>query len=65
MAAALAQLGRLDEAHSAVKAGLALNPAFTIARARTAWTAFSDDRTYRAQLERNLERIRKAGTPEQ
>ena len=39
LAAALAQLGRLDEAHSAVKAGLALNPAFTISRARAAWTA--------------------------
>ena len=34
LAAALAQLGRLDEARSAVKAGLALNPAFTISRAR-------------------------------
>ena len=34
LAAALAQLGRLDEAHSAVKAGLALNPTFTISRAR-------------------------------
>ena len=30
LAAALAQLGRLDEARSAFKAGLALNPAFTI-----------------------------------
>ena len=34
LAAALAQLGRLDEAHSAVKAGLALNPTFAISRAR-------------------------------
>ena len=33
LAAALAQLGRLDEALSAVKAGLALNPDFTISRA--------------------------------
>ena len=39
LAAALAQLGRLDEARSAVKAGLALNPTFTISRARAAWTA--------------------------
>jgi hypothetical protein len=30
----LAQLGRLGEARSAVKAGLALNPAFSISRAR-------------------------------
>ena len=36
LAAALAQLGRLDEARSAVKAGLALNPTFTISRARAA-----------------------------
>ena len=46
LAAALAQLGRLDEAHSAVKAGLALNPTYTISRVRAAWTAMSDDPTY-------------------
>ena len=33
LAAALARLGRLDEANSAVKAGLALNPSFTVSRA--------------------------------
>ena len=65
MAAALAQLGRLDEARSAVKAGLALNPAFTISRVRAAWTAMSDDPTYLAQRERILDGMRKAGVPEQ
>jgi tetratricopeptide (TPR) repeat protein len=35
-AAALAQFGRPDEAHSAVKAGLALNPTFAISSARAA-----------------------------
>ena len=65
LAAALAQLGRLDEARSAVKAGLALNPAFTISRARAAWTAMSDDPTYLAQLEPILEGLRKAGLPEE
>ena len=65
LAAALAQLGRLDEACSAFKAGLALNPAFTIARARDAWTAMSGDPTYLAQTERILEGMRKAGVPEQ
>ena len=50
LAAALAQLGRLDEARSAVKAGLALNPSFSISRARAAWTARSDDPTYLAEL---------------
>ena len=65
LAAALAQLGRLDEARSAVKAGLALNPTFTISRARAAWTAMSDDPTFLAQLEPILDGMRKAGVPEQ
>jgi TolB-like protein/class 3 adenylate cyclase len=65
LAAALTQLGRLDEARSALKAGLALNPAFSISRARAAWTAMSDDPTYLAQLEPIFEGLRKAGGPEQ
>ena len=65
LAAALAQLGRLDEARSAVRAGLALNPSFTISRARANWTAMSDDPTYLAQNERFYEGMRKAGVPEQ
>ena len=65
LVAALAQLDRLDEAHAAVKAGLALNPAFTISRARAAWTAQSDDPTYLAGLEPVFEGMRKAGVPEQ
>jgi hypothetical protein len=65
LAAALAQLGRLDEAHSAVKAGLALNAAFSISRVRAAWTAMSDDPTYLAQLEPVFEGMRKAAVPEQ
>jgi hypothetical protein len=54
LAAALAQFGRLDEARSAAKAGLAVNPAFTVSRTHRAWTAMSDDTTYLAQLERRL-----------
>jgi TolB-like protein/class 3 adenylate cyclase/Tfp pilus assembly protein PilF len=65
LGAALAQLGRLDEAHSAVKAGLALNPTFSISRTRAAFTAMSDDPTYLAQLEPILEGVRKAGLPEE
>jgi TolB-like protein/class 3 adenylate cyclase/Flp pilus assembly protein TadD len=66
LAAALAHLGRTDEAHSAVKAGLALDPAFTIARLRAAWTAMSDNPTFLAQLgEQIFEGMRKAGVPEQ
>ena len=65
LAAALAHLGRLDEAHSAVKAGLALDPAFSISRARAARTARTDDPTYLAQLGPIFEGMRKAGVPEQ
>ena len=65
LAACLALLGRLDEAHSAAKAGLALNPNFTISRARADWTAWSDNPTYLAGLERICEDLRKAGVPEQ
>jgi len=65
MGAALAQLGRLEEAHSAVKAGLAFNPTFAISRARAAWTTMSDDPTYLAGLERINDGLRKAGVPEQ
>ena len=64
LAAALAQLGRLDEAHSAVKAGLALDPNFTVSRTRASWAAMSDDPTYLAQIELYLEGLRKAGVPE-
>jgi TolB-like protein len=62
---ALALLGRLDEARSSVRAGLALNPFFTISSARTTWTTMSDDPTHLAQLERLLEGGRMAGVPEQ
>jgi TolB-like protein/class 3 adenylate cyclase len=65
LAAALAQLDRLDEAHSAVKAGIAINPSFTVSRARVNWTALSDDPTYLAQLEPIFDGLRKAGVPEQ
>src|SRR3984885_1344093 len=65
LASALALLGRLDEAHSAIRAGLALNPTFSIARARAARTARSDNPTYLAQLERILDGMGIAGVPEQ
>ncbi len=61
---ALANLGRLDEARSAIQAGLTLNPAFAISRARAFWTAQSDDPTYLAQLEPIFDGLRKAGLPE-
>jgi TolB-like protein/Tfp pilus assembly protein PilF len=61
---ALAHLGRLDEAHSTVKTGLALNPTFTVSRARAAGTAMSDDPIYLARFQPILEGLRKAGVPE-
>jgi TolB-like protein len=64
LAAALAQLGHLDEARSAVKASLALNP-FSVSRARALWTARSDDPTYLAGIESILDGLRKAGLSEQ
>jgi tetratricopeptide (TPR) repeat protein len=65
LGAALAHLGRLDEAHSAMKAGLALDPTFTVSRAHAGRTARSDHPTYLAGLEPILEGLRKAGLPEQ
>jgi TolB-like protein len=65
LAAALGQLGRLEEAHSAAKGALAINPAFTISRARVFAAAMSDDKTYLAQTELLLDGLRKAGLPEE
>ena len=61
-AAGLAQLGRLDDAHSAVNAGLTLNPTFAVSRFRAA--VGSDNATFLAQRERLYEGMRKAGVPE-
>jgi tetratricopeptide (TPR) repeat protein len=63
LAAALAQLRRLDEARSAVEAGLALYPAYSISRSRAARTAQSDDPTFLAGLETIYDGLRKAGVP--
>ena len=63
LAACLAHLGRLDEARQEVKAGLAVNPKFTIARCRAGFE--SDNAVFLAQRERMIEGLRKAGVPEQ
>ena len=65
LATVFARLGRLQEARSEAQAGLALNPALTVSRARAAWTAMSNNPTYLAQLESVFEGLRKAGVPEQ
>ena len=62
LAVALAHLGRLDEARSALQAGLALDPTFTISRFRA--RASSDNPTYLTQRERIRDGMRKAGLPE-
>jgi tetratricopeptide (TPR) repeat protein len=62
LGAALARLGKLDEARAAVKSGLTLNPRFTIRRFRN--VAFSDNPIFIAGRERNIEGMRIAGVPE-
>jgi tetratricopeptide (TPR) repeat protein len=64
LASALAHLGRLEEAGSAVKAGLALNPTFALSRDRAVWASVSDHPTFLDQLELCIEGMRKAGVPE-
>jgi TolB-like protein/class 3 adenylate cyclase len=65
LAAALAQLGRLEEARSALKTGLALDPAFVISRMQANLAARSDNPTFWAQLEPIFDGLRKAGLPEE
>jgi tetratricopeptide (TPR) repeat protein len=62
MAAALVELGRLDEARAEVQAGLALNPGFTIRRYRDG--AQSDNPAFLKRRQRIIEDMRKAGVPE-
>ncbi len=65
LASALARLGRLDEARSAAQAVLERSPAFTLSRARAAWTMISDDPTFLGRIEQTLGALREAGIPEQ
>jgi TolB-like protein/class 3 adenylate cyclase len=62
LAAGLGLLGALDEARTAAKAGLALNPGFTIHRLRAAKS--SDNPTYLAWRERLYVGLRLVGVPE-
>jgi TolB-like protein/class 3 adenylate cyclase/Tfp pilus assembly protein PilF len=62
LAVALASLGSLDQARGAARAGLAINPSFTIRRFRDG--AQSDNPTYLAARERIYEGMRLAGVPE-
>jgi len=62
LAAVLGLLSAVDEARSAAKVALALNPSFTIRRLRA--HTFSDNPTYLAGRERTCEGLRLAGVPE-
>jgi TolB-like protein/class 3 adenylate cyclase len=62
LAAALTQLGRIEEARAAAQAGLALEPGFTIRRFRAG--ARSDNAAYLAGRERTYQGMRMAGIPE-
>ncbi|TFV35834.1 winged helix-turn-helix domain-containing tetratricopeptide repeat protein [Bradyrhizobium niftali] len=62
LAGALALLGCMDQASEAVKAGLALDPNFTIRRFRNG--ILSDNPTYLAMRERIYRGLRLAGVPE-
>jgi TolB-like protein len=65
LAAALAHLGREVEARAAAKAGLAIQPEFTIARFRAMLTRVQGDNpTVWKQTERVFDGMRKAGVPE-
>ena len=63
LAAALAHLGRIEDAREAARAGLGLNPNLTIARLRS--MAFSDNPAYLAGRERLYEGMRLVGAPEE
>ncbi|MBR0715493.1 winged helix-turn-helix domain-containing protein [Bradyrhizobium liaoningense] len=62
LGAALALLGSQDEAGAATKAGLALDPTFTVRRYRL--NPQSDDPFYLARRQRVAEGLRLAGVPE-
>ena len=62
LAACLAHLRRLDEARAEAKAGLAIDPKFTVARFRA--SIQSVDALFLAQRERLIEGMQIAGVPE-
>jgi tetratricopeptide (TPR) repeat protein len=61
-AAALAHLGRMEEARAAVEAGLTFDPSFTIVRRRA--NPFSSNPAYLEQIDRYYAGLRMAGAPE-
>ncbi len=63
LAAALAHLGRVEDAREIARAGLEHNPNLTSARLRT--TAYSDNPAYLPGRERLYEGMRLVGAPEE
>jgi TolB-like protein/tetratricopeptide (TPR) repeat protein len=61
LAAALAQIGRLDDARAAVRAGLTVNPSFAIRHRRI---TTNDNPAYLAGLKRIFDGMRMAGVPD-
>ena len=64
LAAALANLGKQEDATAAVDAALALDPSVTLGRLRGMLTGMGDHPTFQAQIPHVLEGLRKAGFPE-
>ena len=64
LAAALANLGHLEDAREAARAGLELDPSFSSARLRRSMT-FSDNPVFLVRRERLYEGMRKAGLREE
>src|SRR5208337_4359589 len=62
LAAASAYLGRIEEAHAALAAGLVFDPGYTMARAQTDLPSLNA--TYLKQRERCIAGLRMAGLPE-
>ena len=64
LAAALAVLGRPDEARAAARAALTLNPQLTIARFEVFFAQFSENQINLAGRDQIIEGVRKAGVPD-
>ena len=65
LAATMASLGRLDDAHAATRGALILNPQLTIARSLGFFASFTDIPANVARRERFIEGLRTAGLPEE
>jgi TolB-like protein/class 3 adenylate cyclase/Flp pilus assembly protein TadD len=65
LAAALAHLGRQKEAQAAAQAGLAVDPTSTVSRYGSVLQNPEINPTFRAQRERVIDGMRKAGMPEE